>query len=99
MLPALGCTFLRGYLNSVFYFRLLDSDREPIQDVPAIYFIMPTDDNIRRLCKVCVHCSSVSTFTLTLAKHRDSVGMQTWSLRSTLRTSVPSSVCLRCLSL
>lgn len=30
---------------------LLDSDREPIQDVPAIYFVMPTDENIRRICK------------------------------------------------
>jgi hypothetical protein len=30
---------------------LLDSDREPIQDVPAIYFVMPTDQNIRRICK------------------------------------------------
>jgi hypothetical protein len=30
---------------------LLDSDREPIQDVPAVYFVMPTDENIRRICK------------------------------------------------
>lgn len=95
MLPALGCTFLHlvchGYLNLGFYFRLLDSDREPIQDVPAIYFIMPTDDNIRRLCKVRIRCPFVNTFTLTLlAKHWDSIRMQTWSLRSALLTSVPS---------
>lgn len=66
MLPVLGCSFLHlvchSYLNFGFYFRLLDSDREPIQDVPAIYFIMPTDDNIRRLCKVRGHFSFVSTF-------------------------------------
>lgn len=30
---------------------LLDNDRESIPDVPAIYFVMPTDENIRRLCK------------------------------------------------
>jgi len=30
---------------------LLDSDREPITDVPAIYFVMPTDDNIKLICK------------------------------------------------
>ena len=32
--------------------RLLDTEREPVQDVPAVYFVMPTDDNIRRICKV-----------------------------------------------
>ncbi|ELU01084.1 hypothetical protein CAPTEDRAFT_149404 [Capitella teleta] len=30
---------------------LLDSDREPIQDVPAVYFVRPTDDNVKRICK------------------------------------------------
>jgi hypothetical protein len=40
--------------------RLMDSDREPIQDVPAIYFVMPTDGNIRRICKVC-SCSGLLT--------------------------------------
>ncbi|CAH1791865.1 unnamed protein product [Owenia fusiformis] len=30
---------------------LLHSDREPIPDVPAIYFIMPTDDNIQRVSR------------------------------------------------
>jgi len=32
--------------------RLLETDREPVQDVPAVYFVMPTDENIRRICKV-----------------------------------------------
>lgn len=32
--------------------RLLDTEREPVQDVPAVYFVMPTDENIRRICKV-----------------------------------------------
>ncbi|GAB1600909.1 sec1 family domain-containing protein 1 [Argonauta hians] len=30
---------------------LLHSDRDPIPDVPAIYFVMPTDDNIQRICR------------------------------------------------
>ncbi|ESN94842.1 hypothetical protein HELRODRAFT_115024 [Helobdella robusta] len=30
---------------------LLDSDREQIQDTPAIYFVMPTDENIKKICK------------------------------------------------
>nr|KAI8761059.1 sec1 family domain-containing protein 1-like [Biomphalaria glabrata] len=29
----------------------LHSDRDPIPDVPAIYFVMPTEDNIQRLCR------------------------------------------------
>lgn len=31
---------------------LLHSDRDPIPDVPAIYFIMPTEENIDRICQV-----------------------------------------------
>lgn len=29
----------------------LHSDRDPIPDVPAIYFVMPTEDNIQRMCR------------------------------------------------
>ena len=29
----------------------LHSDRDSIPDVPAIYFVMPTDDNIQRICR------------------------------------------------
>ena len=29
----------------------LHPDRDPIPDVPAIYFVMPTDDNIQRICR------------------------------------------------
>lgn len=32
--------------------RLLHSDRDPIPDVPAIYFVMPTEENIDRICQV-----------------------------------------------
>lgn len=34
------------------YFSLLHSDRDPIPDVPAIYFVMPTEENIDRICQV-----------------------------------------------
>ncbi|XP_053291002.1 sec1 family domain-containing protein 1 [Pleuronectes platessa] len=30
---------------------LLHSDRDPIHDVPAIYFVMPTEENIDRICQ------------------------------------------------
>ncbi|EDM03375.1 sec1 family domain containing 1, isoform CRA_b [Rattus norvegicus] len=30
---------------------LLHSDRDPIRDVPAVYFVMPTEENIDRLCQ------------------------------------------------
>ncbi|XP_017295893.1 sec1 family domain-containing protein 1 isoform X1 [Kryptolebias marmoratus] len=30
---------------------LLHSDRDPIPDVPAIYFLMPTEENIDRICQ------------------------------------------------
>uniref|UniRef100_A0A8C7GDY3 Sec1 family domain containing 1 n=1 Tax=Oncorhynchus kisutch TaxID=8019 RepID=A0A8C7GDY3_ONCKI len=33
------------------YGRLLHSDRDPIPDVPAIYFVMPTEENIDRICQ------------------------------------------------
>jgi hypothetical protein len=29
---------------------MLHSAREPIPDVPAIYFVQPTEDNIERIC-------------------------------------------------
>eukprot|EP00126_Sphaerothecum_destruens_P009719 Sdes_comp20567_c0_seq1m15439 len=32
---------------------LLHSDRDPIPDVPAIYFVMPTRENILRICRDC----------------------------------------------
>uniref|UniRef100_A0A1A8KDF3 Sec1 family domain-containing protein 1 n=2 Tax=Nothobranchius kuhntae TaxID=321403 RepID=A0A1A8KDF3_NOTKU len=30
---------------------LLHSDRDPIPDVPAVYFLMPTEENIDRICQ------------------------------------------------
>eukprot|EP01114_Cavostelium_apophysatum_P002585 TRINITY_DN12296_c0_g1_i1.p1 TRINITY_DN12296_c0_g1~~TRINITY_DN12296_c0_g1_i1.p1 ORF type:complete len:628 (+),score=163.71 TRINITY_DN12296_c0_g1_i1:113-1996(+) len=32
---------------------LLHSDRQPIPDVPALYFVLPTKDNIKRICEDC----------------------------------------------
>ncbi|XP_045174268.1 sec1 family domain-containing protein 1-like [Mercenaria mercenaria] len=29
----------------------LHSDRDTIPDVPAVYFVMPTDDNVQRICR------------------------------------------------
>ena len=34
-------------------YRLLHSDRDVIPDVPAIYFVLPTEENIKRICQVC----------------------------------------------
>lgn len=31
---------------------LLHSDRDPIPDVPAVYFVMPTEENVDRICQV-----------------------------------------------
>jgi len=31
---------------------LLHSDRDPIPDVPAIFFVMPTEENVDRICQV-----------------------------------------------
>ncbi|XP_064599833.1 sec1 family domain-containing protein 1-like [Liolophura sinensis] len=30
---------------------LLHSDRDPIPDVPAIYFVMPSEENVQRICR------------------------------------------------
>ncbi|XP_072169857.1 sec1 family domain-containing protein 1-like [Diadema setosum] len=30
---------------------LLHSDRDPIPDVPAVYFVLPTDENVQRICQ------------------------------------------------
>uniref|UniRef100_A0A8C9LDM2 Sec1 family domain containing 1 n=1 Tax=Pavo cristatus TaxID=9049 RepID=A0A8C9LDM2_PAVCR len=40
---------IRGWF--FFLFRLLHSDRDPIPDVPAVYFVMPTEENIDRMCQ------------------------------------------------
>ncbi|XP_014671139.1 PREDICTED: sec1 family domain-containing protein 1-like [Priapulus caudatus] len=32
---------------------LLHSDRDSVPDVPAIYFVMPTEENIHRICQDC----------------------------------------------
>ncbi|KAI2570846.1 sec1 family domain containing 1 [Homo sapiens] len=36
---------------------LLHSDRDPIPDVPAVYFVMPTEENIDRMCQASNLCS------------------------------------------
>ena len=38
----------------------LHSDRESIPDVPAIYFVLPTEDNIKRISKVRVQAIGFS---------------------------------------
>ncbi|XP_041468970.1 sec1 family domain-containing protein 1-like [Lytechinus variegatus] len=30
---------------------LLHSDRDPIPDVPAVYFVLPTEENVQRICQ------------------------------------------------
>ncbi|XP_071787195.1 sec1 family domain-containing protein 1-like [Asterias amurensis] len=32
---------------------LLHSDRDPIPDVPAVYFVLPTEENVQRICRDC----------------------------------------------
>jgi hypothetical protein len=36
-------------LASVFLYRQLHSDRDPIPDVPAVYFCLPTEENLGRI--------------------------------------------------
>lgn len=33
---------------------LIKSDRQKVPDVPAIYFVAPTEENIQRICKVAI---------------------------------------------
>ncbi|KAG7258062.1 hypothetical protein CRUP_014817 [Coryphaenoides rupestris] len=47
--PLLGVKELRDM--GITLHLLLHSDRDPIPDVPAIYFVMPTDENIDRICQ------------------------------------------------
>lgn len=37
---------------SYFIFRLLSQDRSPLPDVPAVYFVEPTSENIKKICEV-----------------------------------------------
>ncbi|EDQ88702.1 uncharacterized protein MONBRDRAFT_32644 [Monosiga brevicollis MX1] len=32
----------------------IEASREPIHDVPAVYFVMPTEANIKRICRDCI---------------------------------------------
>jgi hypothetical protein len=32
---------------------MLHSARQEVPDVPAVYFVMPTRENINRICQVC----------------------------------------------
>lgn len=45
------CVF--SYLYIVIKHRLLDSEREPIYDAAAVYFVMPSSSNIQRICQDC----------------------------------------------
>ena len=39
------------FFSSSFSKRLLHSDRENIPDVPAVYFCVPSEDNVDRICR------------------------------------------------
>lgn len=47
--PLLGVKELRD-LGVTLHLNL-HSDRDAITDVPAVYFVMPTDDNVQRICR------------------------------------------------
>lgn len=49
--PLLNVAQLRR--NGVTLHMMLDSEREPIPDVPAVYFCRPTPENIKRIAKDC----------------------------------------------
>ena len=34
------------------FYRLLHSDRDAIPEVPAIYFVLPNEENVKRICQV-----------------------------------------------
>jgi hypothetical protein len=68
----LTCNFLSSFayyllvearLFIFFLIRLLRSERDSIPDVPAIYFIAPTADNVNRLCQVSIE-STINTMFL-----------------------------------
>lgn len=44
--------FESGINASLCSYRLLHSDRDAIPDVPAVYFVLPTEENIKRICQV-----------------------------------------------
>ena len=47
------CQFFAAPHNTLsMFYSQLHSDREAIPDVPAIYFVMPTEDNVKRIAKV-----------------------------------------------
>jgi hypothetical protein len=50
--PILSVQQLRRKCNVTLHL-LLQSDREPIPDVPAIYFVLPTRDNLIRIAQDC----------------------------------------------
>ena len=38
-------------MTNLVYFRLLHSDRDPIPEVPAVYFCAPTEENLGRIAQ------------------------------------------------
>ena len=46
------CLYAQLGLCICIFFRLLHSDRDKIPDVPAAYFVFPTEENIQRICRV-----------------------------------------------
>ena len=45
--------FIFNLISIIYDHRLLHRDRQPIQDMPAIYFISPSQENVQRLSEDC----------------------------------------------
>jgi hypothetical protein len=53
----------------------LHTDRQPIPDVPAIYFVLPTEENIKRICEDLKN-NLYTKYQLNFASAIDSAGME-----------------------
>ncbi len=41
------------HVTDSLYFVQIDTDREPVPDAPAVYFVRPTEANIKRIAEDC----------------------------------------------
>lgn len=41
-------------VNFFFFLRLLHSERQSISEAPAVYFVMPTEENVKKICEVII---------------------------------------------
>ncbi|XP_048586451.1 sec1 family domain-containing protein 1 [Nematostella vectensis] len=52
---------------------LLHTERDPIPEVPAVYFVMPTEENVKRICQDCrnqLYESYYLNFITAISRHR-----------------------------